>query len=259
MIEVFRIPISKAQLNGMPAGERDLLLISGHIVNQISVLLRLLIFSTNFKADNDIENKLSAGQSQIILRLLFGTLAEAWEFIRRPANQKLIGNDYIGSIDDEGQKLYSDLKKHFGKSKLLHTLRNTIAFHHPEAAEFEAAFAEVPDDEDWAWYVSEANSNSFYLLSDTIISSRVLKITGEADTAAAFGKIMNEVMNVSNNVTEFLPFLMRAIVAKHFGEKLVNPQPDSGTMIDNRPNLYAFATPFFTEKERPLSNQGGPA
>ena len=91
MIEVFRVPISKAQLRSIPVDERNLLLLISHAVNQMSVMRRLLIFSLNYDSANALENTLSAAQSQTILRFLFGALAEAWEMVKRPINQKLIG------------------------------------------------------------------------------------------------------------------------------------------------------------------------
>src|SRR5271169_6606310 len=109
MIEVFRIPISKDQLRAIPADERNLLLLASHAVNQMSVLRKLLIFSLNYESDSEIENTLSAAQSQTILRFLFGALAEAWEMIKRPVNQKLIGKDYIKVMDADGIAAYDDL------------------------------------------------------------------------------------------------------------------------------------------------------
>jgi hypothetical protein len=128
MIEIFRIPISKAQLRAIAADERNLLLLASHAVNQLSILRKILIFSLNYDSDSEIENTLSAGQSQTILRFLFGALAEAWEMVKRPVNQKLIGKDYIGVIEAEGVTAYNVLKQHFGESNLLHKLRNTIAY-----------------------------------------------------------------------------------------------------------------------------------
>ena len=87
MVEVFRIPISKDQLRAIPADERNLLLLASHAINQITVLRKVLIFSLNYESDSEIENTLSAGQSQTILRFLFGALAEAWEMLKRPINQ----------------------------------------------------------------------------------------------------------------------------------------------------------------------------
>jgi hypothetical protein len=249
MAEVFRVPISKDKLRAIPTDERNLLLLTSHAVNQISILRKLLILSLNYQSDDEIENVLSAGQSQTILRFLFGALAEAWEMIKRPINQRLIGADYIKKMEADGVGAYDDLKKHFGESNLLHKLRNTIAYHHPQGRELEAAFEDVPEDEDWAWYPSDTINNSFYLASDMVISAGILRVTGEADTAKAFEKVMNEVVSVSNVMTDFFLFLMRAIVVRHLGGSLLSPRRGTGTRVVNAPNLYKFAIPFFTVRD----------
>jgi hypothetical protein len=249
MIEVFRVPIPKSRLREIPANERNLLLLASHAVNQISVLRKILVFSVNYESDREIENTLSAGQSQTILRLLVGALAEAWEMVRRSENQKLIGTDYINIMDADGVARYDDLKKHFGESNLLHKLRNTIAYHHPSPEEMEAAFEDVPEDEDWAWYPSITINNSFYLASDMVISPGILRATGERDTAKAFGKIMHEVTKVSNIMPEFFMFLMRAIVTRHLGAEILSPTPGTGTKIVNAPNLKEVVIPFFTVRD----------
>ena len=208
---------------------------------------KFLYFSLNYESDSEIENTLSAGQSQTILRVLFGALAEAWEMVKRPINQKLIGKDYIGLIGTDGLAAYDELKKHFGESNLLHRLRNTIAYHYPSAPELEAAFEDVPEDEDWAWYPSATINNSFYLASDMVISAGVLRVTGEPDTAKAFRKVMGVVVPVSNDMTDFFLFLMRAIVTRHLGEDVLSPR--GGTKIASVPNLYQVSIPFFTMRE----------
>lgn len=249
MIEVFRIPISKDQLRSIPTDERNLLLLASHAVNQMSVLRKLLVFSLNYESASEIENTLSAAQSQTILRFLFGALAEAWEMTKRPINQKLIGKDFSGLIEAEGIAAYEELKGHFGASNLLHKLRNTIAYHHPSAQELEAAFEDVPEDDDWAWYPSDTINNSFYLASDMVISAGILRATGEIDTAKAFSKVMDMVVPVSNVMTDFFLCLMRAIVTKHLGKNVLSPRVGSGTKIASAPNLYEFAIPFFTVRD----------
>jgi hypothetical protein len=249
MAEVFRVPISKDQLRTIPADDRNLLLLTSHAVNQISILRKLLMLSLNYHSDNDTENTLSIGQSQTILRFLFGALAEACDMVQRPINQKLIGTDYIKVIDVGGVTAYDNLKKHFGETNLLHKLRNTIAYHHPLGHELDAAFEDVPEDEDWAWYPSDTINNSFCLASDMVISAGILRITGETDTAKAFGKIMNEVVSVSNIMTDFFLFLMRAIVTRHLGDAVLSPRRGTGTKVANASNLYKFAIPFFTVRD----------
>lgn len=246
-IEIFRVPLSKDQLRAVPIDDRNLLLLASHAVNQISVLRRLLIFSLNYELKSEIENTLSAAQSQTILRFLFGTLAETWEMIKRPTNQRLIGKDY--AIEPEGSAAHAKLKKHFGETNLLHKIRNSVAYHHPEGAELAAAFEDVPEDEDWAWYPSSTIDNSYYLASDFVISARILKLTGESDTRKAFEKVMGVVLPVSNDLTDFLLYVMRAIVARHLDAKLLTPRPGTGTKVEDVPNLYRVAIPFFTFRD----------
>jgi hypothetical protein len=174
----------------------------------------------------------------------FGALAEAREMIRRPINQKLIGKDYINAMELDGRNVYGGLNKHFGKSNLLHRLRNTLVYHCPEAADLEAAFEDVPEDEDWAWYPSDTINNSFYLASDMVITAGVLRATGETDTANAYEKVMGIVIPVSNDMTDFFLHLMRAIIVRHLGPQALNPIVGTGTKIENAPNLWTVSIPF---------------
>jgi CRISPR/Cas system-associated protein endoribonuclease Cas2 len=42
MIDIFRIPISKEQFRHIPTEERGLVFVAGHILNQISVFMKLV-------------------------------------------------------------------------------------------------------------------------------------------------------------------------------------------------------------------------
>jgi hypothetical protein len=246
MDEVFKIPITKVQLRGIPTDARNLLLLASHAVNQLSIVRKLLIFSMNYESESVTENVLSAGQSQTILRFLLGTLAETWEMVLRPINQKIIGKDYISDLGAEGVEAYAELKKHFGKSNLLHKIRNTIAYHYPQAKELEAAFEDVREDDDWNWYVARTINNSFYLASDLVISMGVIRVTGEPDIMKAFRIVMGIVVPISNELTDFLLYLMRAIIARHLGKEVLSPRAGTGEKITDAPDLFKFAIPFFS-------------
>lgn len=241
-ITVYRVPISKKQFQSIPSDERALLFVAGHVLNQVSVFIKLVRFSTNSDPTNPIEERVSAAQSQLILRCLIGVLVEAWEFIRRPINQKIIGN-YLKDIDDDGRTSYDKLKKQFGKSGLLYDLRNGFLYHYPKAAALDKAFDSIPDDEDWEWYLSEANTNSFYFSCELAIGYGIMSATGEPLHIGAFGTVMQQVMQAANTLPYFLMPLMKAILTKHLGEAILRPQP--GTVIENAPQLGQFWIPFF--------------
>jgi hypothetical protein len=247
MITVYKVPISKAQFTAIPRDERALVLVSGHILNQVSVFLKLVRFSTCKDPTDPIEARVSAAQSQIILRCLIGVLVEAWEFIRRPVNQKIIGaclNDIGG-----GRAEYDKLKRHFGSSGLLYKLRNNFLYHYPKPDELEHGFDWIPEDEEWEWYLSEANTNSFYFSCELVLGYGIMKATDELHHIGAFGIVMQEVHRVADTLPYFLMPLMKAILSKHLGPKVLEPHP--GTSIEGAPKLDEFWIPFFAETTPP--------
>jgi hypothetical protein len=244
MITVYKVPISKSQFRAIPRDERALLFVAGHVLNQISVFLKLVRFSTSKDSVDPIEARVSAAQSQIILRCLIGVFVEAWELIRRPLNQKIIGG-YLKDIGDDGRAEYDKLKKHFGKSGLLYKLRNSFLYHYPKPEDVEQAFEWIPEDEEWEWYLSEANTNSFYFSCELALGYGIMNATGEPLHIFAFGTVMQEATKVADALPYFLMPLMRAILFKHLGTKILDPQP--GTVISNAPKIEEFWIPFFAE------------
>jgi hypothetical protein len=244
---VYRIAISKAQFRALPPEERALVLLLGHALNQIGVFVKLVRFSCNKDPANPTEHLVSGAQTQVIVRVLYGVLVEAWEFINRRANQKIIGVTYLPLMEQAGQNALSELKKHFGRSNLLHKLRNNFAFHYPRGEDVETAFAAVPDDEPWEWYLAGANTNSFYFSCDMVISFGIVNATGEPSVAGAYSKVMGEVMHVANLMPQFAMFLIKAILTKHHGPAILNPEPQ--TVIRDAPALETFWLPFYASNQ----------
>jgi hypothetical protein len=82
-------------------------LVSGHILNQISVFMKLVRFSTSKDPANPIEANVSGMQSQLILRCLIGVLAEACVWLEE--RQPLI-ETYLATMHPEGRDAYSKMK-----------------------------------------------------------------------------------------------------------------------------------------------------
>ena len=82
-----------------------------------------------------------------------------------------------------------------------------------------------------------------------VISAGILRATGETDTAKAFGKIMGMVVPVSNVMTDFFLFLMRAIVTRNLGEDILIPR-SAGTKIASVPEFVQICDPVFYGERR---------
>lgn len=173
MIQVYQIPVPKDRLRAIPKDERAFLLLLGYAANQLSMLQKLLMFSSNKIPPNELEQQLSSAQTQMLVRYIVGVLHETWLLIERHYISNPLGRDYQSRIDSGGQQALSNLRRQFGSSNLLSKVRNNISFHYPKIDDVEAAFEAACNDFDlddhWNLYFSQYGFNSFYFLSDLII------------------------------------------------------------------------------------------
>ena len=82
MIRVMQIPLQKERLRAVPKEERTLFLLLGYAANQITMFQKLLIFSSNKTPSEAVEQRISAAQTQMLVRLLIGAAHEAWRLIQ---------------------------------------------------------------------------------------------------------------------------------------------------------------------------------
>ena len=257
MIDVFCIPLSKDRLRAMPKEERSLFLLLGYAANQITLHSKLVIFSTNRTPSELVEQHISGAQSQMLARLAIGVLDETWKLISKRFLGSPIGKEFEPKLSPTGQQALTELKRHFGGSNLLSTLRNNFAFHHPYDTDvdagFEAAAKDVNWDNDWNWYFSHATFNSFYFLSDVVILHGILNAVGETDLVEAQKKIMSDVNKVSGHLLNFICALTEAFLGKHFGSEL---QAEVVAKIDNAPSVFDVWIPFYVETPTDDTNIG---
>jgi hypothetical protein len=222
MIEVYRIPIPKDEFRRLPKRERSLVLVSGHILNQISVFLKLVRFSTNKDPSNVIEAQVSGMQSQLILHCLLGVLAEACAWLRE---RKDTIERYLPIMNIEGRNAYDKLKPNLEKNALLLLVRHNYIYHYPTEKNVERIFEKISDDEPWEWYLSETNTNSAYFSSEHIFGYALMQVTGETTQTEAFRLVMAKAMEVANNMPDFLMRLIEVIMIRHLGPGVLKPLP----------------------------------
>ena len=247
MITVLKVPVSKDRLRAMPEDERALLILLGYVANQINLLSKLVIFSSN-KTPDGVEHALCAAQTQMLARLAIGVLNEGWEVISKRFLGSRIGRDYRPRLSAEGKAALDQLQKTFGGSNVINKIRTNYAFHHPcnsdVNAAFEVACNDAVSDADWNWYFSHSGYNSFYFLSDLVIMNGILSTVGETDLIAAQDKIIVEVRSVSENMSHFIMSLTAAFWTIHFGTEMTG---EVCSIIGDAPGAFDVWIPLFTE------------
>lgn len=242
MIEVTQFHLSKADFAGMPPEEQALIFLAGQTVSQVNIWLKLIRLSSSFESASEIENKLSAAQTHVLLRALFGTLHEAWKWQTRKDMGSLIAG-YLPKLPVDSQTAHKTLSKRLGKRGTMATLRNGYSFHSPTTATLNNTFAAMPDDEDWSWYVTDEHSSTLMLSCETVLGYGVAGEGKGADPNDGFGKILSEVMGVANAMNEFMTGLMTVALCSNLPGK---PR-QSAVMIEHAPQLQDAALPFYIE------------
>lgn len=230
----------------MPKEERSLFFMLGYTANQIILFQKLLIFSVNGMPSDPVDIKLSAVQTEMLLRLMMGVLFEGWRLIEKRFIGRPIGRDYQPLLDNEGRQALMDLKKQFGTSNLLATIRNHFAFHFPNSDEveiaFDSAFNDENFDDEWNLFFARNKFNSQYMLCEVVFVHALFKALGEDDWTAGQTKIMKEVHAASDNMVKFIHGFTAALWKNRIGpEMLAHVQ----TRIDDVPDLQSVVLPFF--------------
>ena len=242
MIEVTQFHFSKADFAGMPSAERALVFLAGQTVNQVNVWLKLIRLSSSFESASEVENKLSAAQTHILLRALFGTLHEAWVWQKRKDMGKLI-EKYWCNLPRASQDAHKTLSKSLGGRGMIAALRNGYSFHSPTTAVLDKTFYDMPENEDWSWYITNEHSNSLMFSCETVLGYGVAVEGNGVDLNDGFSKVLSGVIGVANAMNEFMTELVTLVLCSN----LENKPEQSAIMIEHAPQLKDAVIPFYIE------------
>lgn len=212
VILIYGVAIPKAKLAAMPADERQLLLLLGHVENEISTLRRLVVFSLQTQSSDPVIDQIAHGRAWVVIRLLIGKLAEGHEVVKKRVQGSPVGKKYIATLNPAGAAALDRLKKHFGKSGLLNKLRNFHAFHYPDDKRIEDGFANVGESENWEFYLADASGNSFYHASEMVMLYAMLRELGPLDPRDAIPKLASDVLDASEALSQFLGHFIGTII-----------------------------------------------
>jgi hypothetical protein len=80
-VEISRFSIPKARLAVLPPEVRYVLIVAGHIANEINTMSRVSLFSLKAEG-NPVLDRIAIGRAWVALRVLIGKLAEGYETIK---------------------------------------------------------------------------------------------------------------------------------------------------------------------------------
>jgi hypothetical protein len=250
MLEVLRLPMTKEVLGKMTPEERSLFLLLGYASNQVNTLWKLVIITTNDTPEHPVEQRVSGAQTQIFVRLTIGAMREAWVLVEKGFLSSKLGKEYTPLLDAQARAGLDNLKKRFGASNPLATIRNSFAFHHPTKEQMEAAFQMASNNSDseqldWSVFFSRALLNTFFFVSDYVMVHAVTQALNETDFNEAHRKLLGELAPISADLSEFTFGFAKAIFQKYINDKELMMY--LAAMIDHAPDINTLRLPFYVE------------
>lgn len=250
MINVLRMGFTKDHFLLLTREERALFLLLGYSSNQVNVLWKLVIAATNRNPENPVDSHVSAAQTHILVRLTIGALWESWRLVEKHMLSVKLGKEIVPALDSAAGQALERLKKRFGSSGMIASVRNSYAFHHPTPEEIELAFqaaVQVPNEDDsWSIYFSKTLLNCFFFASDFVIAHGIMQAVGGLDINKAHQDLLGELAPISNELSELTFGYAAVMLRKYVGTEI---SAVIAAKLNDAPNLDDVLIPFFVETE----------
>ena len=215
-MQIHRFLIEQDRITAIPEGERALLFVTAHALNEINTLNKLLTVAVRYETEPVWHAHAQATQALVVARVLLGKLYEMWEAIRAGYFATKLGQTYGRILDPESKAALALLKTYFGRKNLVKTVRHGFAFHYSLAEARKPLPRQLPAEE-LAMYLHESSSNSLFVFAEVALNSALLDGISPGEPEAAFEQIFTETSNVVDLLSTFGRGIVYAILMKHIG------------------------------------------
>ena len=121
-MKIYIMPVPKQTLSRMPENERDFFLLAGHFANELIILNKLHIITTQGFSSDKIPNRGALVQAMFIGKLFVGKLNEGWGLLRKRYFGTALSRDYDPHLDEETLEALRRLKQYFGNPNIIRNI-----------------------------------------------------------------------------------------------------------------------------------------
>lgn len=240
-MKLFKIEIPKSKLSLMPENEKIFFIQVGNLLNDLSMLQKLMYFSANTKTANNVVRAAQNSQALSLVRIQAGKLSEGWQMLQKDFFGTKVSQVYEKEFTDVGKDNLEKLKRYFSKKNLISTIRNEYSFHYPSSDQIIKLIDEAPDSEIFKVFMAEEHGNCHYSISNVLLNFAILKTTGISNTQKAMGRFLQDVIQVTRWFGDFLGDCLLIIANKHLGLKSYDVD------IPDPPDINEVTLPYFVK------------
>ena len=246
-MKVYEIPISRQQLDSIPADERLFFIQIGHLANELSTLNRLLLFASRTSGTTELERWARNSQALLLVRLCSGKLFEGWQMLQRDYFGSKLSKEYDRFLDESGKNSLTEIKRYFSKNNLIKDIRDNFAFHYP-SDDLQNQLQRTENTGTLYIYLGYAHGNSFYSFADVLVGSAMLSKVQGADPEQAMDALFAEPINAIKWFLGFIGSCMIILVERYLGATL-DALGANTVEVPNTKKWEDVQVPFFLADE----------
>lgn len=226
-MKLLKMTMSKAELLSIPIKERNFFIQSARIMDEISILNKAVMFSSN-EQDNEIIRKAQSSQALFFAVIMAGKIFECWEFIKRNFFGSGISKKFESKLSEQDKENLDEIKKYFGKDNLICLVRNKFAFHYDSSGKSETEIEDILGDEPLELFIAKSRGDCLHYIAHILTYNKLLKSINPIDRQGAMKQFLSENFDIERRLLDFLGEIIMLIVDEYtlkHSEWITLPEP----------------------------------
>jgi hypothetical protein len=254
-MQLHHFQLTRKQLDAIPEAERTLIVLLAHAANELSVLGKMLHFSSISLGEHSLLIQARNAQFLALGRLLTGRIYECWKLLQSAFVQTRLSKAYEPRFDEKARDALEALKKYFGRTNLIENVRNKFAFHY-DPDQIAAGYATLSDGDPLDVYLSKTNANTLYVFADTIVGRSLMENISPSDHTKSIAALLDETSAAIAWLNEVIGACLLTCLELHVGGNLYSLGAQA-VEIDGAPDWKNIPLPFFIEitDQQPVSSE----
>jgi hypothetical protein len=242
-VKLMIVEFSKGQLEALPKEEQVFLVQLTHLLDELSILLKCVIYSSNeIGSEGEVERTGRRAQSLFFMRILAGKLNEGWDMLQKSYFGATLSKKYEKHLSEEAGKGIEYIKHYFSRNNLLFLIRNSWAFHY-DRQKVEEEIDRIRENDVLTMILSEGRGNSLHAFSDNIVISSILNAINKSGLQQAMDTLYGEILKVGHS---FQDFGYGCVDLSLRGVELNSKEVE----VSNVPLIGEVRLPYFVERTR---------
>jgi hypothetical protein len=239
-MDLTQVSFTKSDLNCLKEAEAIFLLQFGGVLQEISMLHKLMVASSQGEAET-IERKSKNYLTMYFFRLLAATCHEVWKLLNHRKYKGLL-SEYETTLEPAVQSVFRELKQYFSNPQNTCTrIRNKFSYHY-DYGKICSAYQQWPRDEKLEIYLSQSHANCLYSASDIFTNIAMLSATDLGEIQSKLPTLLDEVLQAARWFIDLLGNLLGQILSKAKQQGALNSEK---VTISEPPRLEDMRLSYF--------------